>query len=286
MRQFFKVLPQYLVPHHLYTRLLGWTARCRLSWVKRWQINTFIRRYNVNMQDAVIEDPEDYPTFNSFFTRRLKPGLRPIVQGAGEIACPVDGTISQIGEIQQDSILQAKGFNYSLASLLGGNPDVAKPFQNGQFATIYLAPRDYHRIHMPLTGSLKETIYIPGSLFSVNQLTANIVPDLFARNERLVCLFETEAGPMALILVGAMIVGSIHTVWNDNPKAKVITTHSPSGIVLERGAEMGHFQVGSTVIVLFGHQKTSWVKNVECGTPVKMGQLLGKQLSEPASARL
>jgi phosphatidylserine decarboxylase len=275
MRKFFSVLPQYLVPQHLYTRFFGWLAGLHQPQLKNWMINTFIRRYKVNMQDAEREKPEEYATFNDFFTRRLKLGLRPIANQPGQIACPVDGTISQIGKIEHETLLQAKGFYYNLASLLGNDFQMTTLFENGNFATLYLSPKDYHRIHMPLAGSLRETLYIPGKLFSVNQKTAAAVPQLFSRNERLVCLFDTEIGPMAMILVGAMIVGGIHTIWNDNPKSKMITTQKFSGITFERGAEMGHFRLGSTVILLFGKDKIAWQQHMQANTTIQMGQLLG-----------
>jgi len=275
MRKFLSVWPQYVVPQHFYTRIMGKISKLRYARFKKWQINTFIRRYQVDMSAAIIENPDEYATFNEFFTRRIKPELRPIVQGAREVACPVDGSVSQIGKIDKDTLLQAKGFNFSLQSLLGGNEQTAKLFNNGNFSTIYLAPKDYHRIHMPLDGILKETIYIPGKLFSVNQKTAAAVPSLFARNERLVCIFETEIGPMAVILVGAIIVGSIHTCWDENPRSKTMTSNKQSGITLKRGDELGYFQVGSTVIVLFGENKIKWNNHLRCDSEVKMGQLLG-----------
>jgi phosphatidylserine decarboxylase len=278
MQKFLSVLPQYLVPQHWYTRFFGWLAKRRASCVKNWMINTFIRRYQVDMSAAILEKPEDYPTFNSFFTRYLKPELRPIVQGSNQIACPVDGTVSQLGKIEKNLLLQAKGFYFDLMGLLGGNSETAKPFENGNFATLYLSPKDYHRIHMPLSGNLQETIYIPGKLFSVNQQTAEAVPRLFAKNERLVCLFDTEIGPMAVILVGAMIVGSMHTVWNDNPRTNIISRQTPTSIQLKRGDELGYFQLGSTVIVLFGENKMTWAPDLNAGTSVKMGQLLGTKM--------
>jgi phosphatidylserine decarboxylase len=272
-KNFRKVLPQYLVPQHAFTRLLGWMCESRWSWLKSWMINTFIRRYNVDMKAAIIENPDDYPTFNEFFTRHLKPELRPIVSGPDQIACPVDGQISQIGKIDNDTIFQAKGFDYSLNTLLGGDITRAKPFLNGNFATIYLSPKDYHRIHMPISGTLRETIHIPGSLFSVNTLTTATVPNLFARNERLVCLFDTEAGPMAVILVGAMLVGSIHTAWDNPARTKTITKKTHSNIHLDKGAELGYFQLGSTVIMLFAENKIKWEPNQIAGTDVRMGEL-------------
>lgn len=276
MSKFLRVLPQYLVPQHLLTRIYGWLAEIRCPRIKNWMIRTFIRRYQVDMSLAELEAPDDYPTFNSFFTRKLKPTLRPLAQGPNEIVSPVDGVISQLGHINKDTLLQAKGFDYKLTQLVGGNLDTANLFLQGEFATIYLSPKHYHRIHMPVTGNLRETIYIPGTLFSVNQLTASCVPHLFSRNERLVCLFDTEIGPMAVILVGAMIVGNIQTVWGENPKTNTICSKKHSGITLNRGDELGLFKLGSTVIVLFGENKMKWESNLCANSEVMMGQLLGQ----------
>lgn len=275
MQDKFKIWRQYLVPQHAYTRLMGRLAECRWPWLKNWMINTFIRRYKVNMQEAVIENPADFPTFNQFFTRHLKPELRPIISGANQIACPVDGYTSQLGQIKRESLFQAKGHDYDLTSLLGGDKTLAEPFINGQFATLYLAPSNYHRIHMPISGSLRETIYVPGTLFSVNQLTAATVPNLFTRNERLVCLFDSEAGPMAIILVGAMIVGKIRTIWDTSPASKVLTRKTIRNVHLEKGEELGHFELGSTVIMLFGENKVSWKPDLHEEQAVKMGELFG-----------
>lgn len=272
-----KIVLQYLAPQ----RGLSWLSKvlceCRWRWWKNWQIQFLINHYGADIQAAKLERLEDYPTFNSFFTRALKPELRPIVEGNNQLACPADGSISQLGKIEQETLLQAKGFYFTLSALLGGNDAHANTFANGNFATLYLAPKDYHRVHMPLTGTLRETIYIPGKLFSVNQLTSENIPQLFSRNERLVCLFDTEIGAMAVILVGAMCVGNIQTVFsNETPHAKKIksTLYSP-GIKLEKGAELGHFKMGSTVIVLFEKNKMEWSEILKPAVAVKMGQLLG-----------
>lgn len=277
MRFNLNILFQHIAPQ----RGLAWLSKklceCRWLWWKNWQINFLMTRYGADLQAATLTHLEDYPTFNSFFTRKLKPELRPIVQGKNEIACPVDGTVSQIGKIQQGILLQAKGFDFTLMSLLGGSQTHATLFAEGSFATLYLAPKDYHRIHMPFAGILRETIYIPGKLFSVNQLTTQHIPQLFSRNERLVCLFDTEVGAMAVILVGAMLVGNIQTVWSeDAPHGKNIKSTLYSGsIKLDRGAELGYFKMGSTVIVLFEKDRTKWSTLLESSTTVKMGQLLG-----------
>ncbi len=273
----FKILMQYLVPQRALSWLSGVLCNCRWRWWKNWQINFLIKQYGADLQAAKLENIDDYPTFNSFFTRALKPELRPITQGNHQIACPVDGTISQIGKIEHDLLLQAKGFYFNLTALLGGSETHANTFLAGNYATIYLAPKDYHRVHMPLTGTLRETIYIPGKLFSVNQLTSQHIPQLFSRNERLVCLFDTTAGPMAIILVGAMLVSGIQIAWStENVYAKTIkSTRYPNPITIERGSELGHFKMGSTVIVLFSKGIAEWSSQLEPATAVKMGQLLG-----------
>lgn len=269
---------QYITPQHLLTQFFGWLAQIRTPWLKNWMIKRFIRKYNVDMTTALIEDPIAYTNFNQFFTRQLKSHLRPIAMGAHTIASPVDGTISQIGQIHRNSLLQAKDFYYDLASLLGGDSTLTDTFHDGSFATLYLAPRDYHRIHMPLAGRLTHIRYIPGKLFSVNRITSECIPHLYSRNERLVTVFETEAGPMAVILVGAMIVGSIQTTWMDHPVQHKTATALPvpQDIHLEKGAELGCFKLGSTVILLFGKEKMTWSKDCSSQSALLMGQNLGK----------
>jgi phosphatidylserine decarboxylase len=275
------VLPQYIAPQRALTRFAGWCGECRWPWLKNILIRYFIRRYQVDVNAATSADLADYPCFNSFFTRTLKPELRPIVQGANAIASPADGVISQIGDIRDDKLYQAKGFRFSLADLLGGSEAQARAFRDGSFATIYLSPKDYHRVHMPFTGRLRETVYIPGKLFSVNQKTAQAVSGLFARNERLVCFFETEHGPMAVILVGAMLVGGIQTRWGDPSPSKRLAriAYTSPALSFERGAEIGHFRMGSTVIVLFPSKKMQWAEGLQANSTVQMGQLLGDYLS-------
>lgn len=277
MKNKLKILLQYLAPQRFLSWLSGALCECQWRWWKNWQINFLIKRYGADLKSAKLERLEDYPTFNSFFTRLLKPELRPIVQGPNQLACPVDGCVSQIGEIQNDLLFQAKGFYFNLTTLLGGSELLARKFFGGQFATLYLAPKDYHRVHMPIRGTLRETIYIPGKLFSVNQLTTQSIPRLFSRNERLVCLFDTAAGPMAVILVGAMLVGSIQTSWSTGSivSSTVKSTLYPEPIELERGAELGYFKMGSTVIVLFSKDKAQWSEKLKANSRVLMGQLLG-----------
>lgn len=251
------VLPQYLLPKQALTELAGRQASraagAKTTAVIRW----FIRRYGVNMAEALDPDPAAYPTFNAFFTRPLKPGARPLAKAA--LICPVDGAISQFGPIEGDQIFQAKGHRYSTAALVGGDEALAGAFRDGLFATLYLSPRDYHRIHMPCDGRLLRMIHVPGELFSVNPTTARGVPGLFARNERVVCVFEGEDGPFVLVLVGATIVGSMATVWHGvvNPtrggglRDWHYDTPQQAPVVLRQGEEMGRFLLGSTVVMLF-----------------------------------
>ena len=276
------ILAQYLVPQHLLSRLAGSIAECEWPWLKNAFINWFIKRYNVDMAEAKDPEPYNYKNFNAFFTRALKSDARPIVKGYDNIALPADGCISQIGPIKHDSIFQAKGQHYSLLKLLGGDRVLAKQFENGSFATIYLSPKDYHRVHMPLDGQLLSMTYVPGDLFSVNETTAENVPDLFARNERAICLFQTQAGPMAVILVGAMIVAGIETVWAGQVapiKRQVITTkyqQQQQPIAIRKGDEMGRFKLGSTAIILFGEDAVNWHAELQANSPTRMGELLGQ----------
>ncbi|HKM14750.1 MAG TPA: archaetidylserine decarboxylase [Marinospirillum sp.] len=272
-------LLQYVIPQHLLSRLTGRLAECRIAWVKNQLIKLFIKHFNVDMSEALQEEPTAYANFNDFFTRELKPDAREILADPTQLVSPADGAISELGLLQHGQLLQAKGINYSLTRLLGGNLEKAQPFMGGSFATIYLSPSDYHRVHMPLQGRLLETIYVPGKLFSVNQATADNVPDLFARNERLVCFFETPAGPMALILVGAMIVAGIETVWDGQvaPPARQVTLkdfNDPQPVVLEKGQEMGRFKLGSTAILVFGPDAVVWNDYLQNGTKVKLGEAL------------
>lgn len=249
-----KVLPQYLLPKQLLTTLAGRFASEARGSTTTSVIRWFVKKYQVNMAEALNPDISSYATFNDFFTRALKPNARPIA--AAEIICPVDGAISQYGAINFDQIFQAKGHNYSTTALVGGDKTLAAQFQNGSFATLYLSPKDYHRIHMPCDGRLTRMIYVPGDLFSVNPTTARGVPGLFARNERLVCVFDTDKGPFILVLVGATIVGSMATVWHGqiNPprSADIREWHyAEQNISLKQGDEMGRFMLGSTVVMLF-----------------------------------
>lgn len=275
---------QYVLPHHTLSRLLGRLAECQAPWFKNRLIAWFIKRYQVNMSEALREEPTAYQHFNDFFTRALKADARPLDQSAHAVLSPADGAISQLGAIEHGRIFQAKGHSFSLLELLGGDAQHAAPFMGGSFATVYLSPKDYHRVHMPLTGTLREMIYIPGRLFSVNQTTAENVPELFARNERVACIFDTERGPMAIVLVGAMIVASIETVWAGmiTPPLRQLrrfdyTDSSRQAITLEKGAEMGRFKLGSTAILLFADNHVSWEQALSEGSPVQMGQRIATE---------
>lgn len=278
------VLVQYVLPQLLLSRLAGKLADARPpAALKNAVIKWFIGRYGVDMSEAADENLDAYPSFNDFFTRELKPGLRPLADGTKTIISPVDGTISQLGQIDGQRIFQAKGQSFNLTELLGGDEARARPFVEGQFATIYLAPKDYHRIHMPLAGQLREMVYVPGRLFSVNPVTAAAVPGLFARNERVVATFDTDAGPMAMILVGAMIVGSVETRWAGvvaptNGRREVSTSdyrHLAAGIRYERGEEMGRFRLGSTVILVFPKGASRWQEALATQSKVRLGENLG-----------
>ena len=248
------VLPQYLLPKQALTALAGRFASARAGALTTRAIELFIQRYGVNMAEAANPDPASYPSFNEFFSRALKPGARPLA--SARLICPVDGAISQFGKIEHDQIFQAKGHQYSATALVGGDAALAAHFQNGDFATLYLSPRDYHRIHMPCDGRLTRMIYVPGALFSVNPTTARGVPGLFARNERVVCVFEGAQGPFVLTLVGATIVGSMATVWHglvNPPRSKTVREwrYDEQSLHFKQGDEMGRFLLGSTVVMLF-----------------------------------
>lgn len=280
------ILVQHLLPQHLLSRCAGKLADCKLTAIKNPFIRWFVSRYQVDMSQAEETEPTAYPSFNAFFTRALKQDARPLPFDDTLIVSPADGTISQLGAVEEGRLLQAKGRDFCVKTLLGGDLALAEEFQGGNFATIYLSPRDYHRVHMPMAGILREMIYVPGKLFSVNQLTSQRVNNLFTRNERAVCIFDTDAGPMALVLVGAMIVAGIETVWSGQvapaPHGLMhndYTQHSPP-VQIARGAEMGRFKLGSTVIAVFGPGMSSLKKHLSAGDTVKMGHPLGTLLSD------
>ena len=276
----FAVLPQYLIPKQALTAFAGYVAGRKRGWVTTEIIRRFVAKYQVNMDEALNSDIASYLTFNDFFTRALKPGARPLADA--ELICPVDGSISQFGAIEHDQIFQAKGHRYSTTALVGGDAALAAQYQNGSFATLYLSPKDYHRIHMPCDGRLSRMIHVPGELFSVNPITARGVPGLFARNERVVCAFESSRGPFVLILVGATIVGSMATVWhgvvNSRRRTAVREWHYPEAskpdVVLKRGEEMGRFLLGSTVVMLFPKGPLRFNPDWAPGRSIRLGEVM------------
>jgi phosphatidylserine decarboxylase len=270
---------QYLLPQHLLSRLVGWIAESRIGVVRALLIRGFLRHYPVDLAEAARPDPGAYASFNDFFTRRLKPGARPLDADPRAALCPADGVLSQSGPIAGDALLQAKGIDYSVASLLGGDAALAAEFAGGAFATIYLAPHNYHRVHTPLAGTLRLARFAPGDLFSVNAATAASVPGLFTRNERVVCVFDTAAGPMAVVLVGALFVGSMSLAWADRirpgggRRVRELPVREPI-VALDRGAELGWFNMGSTVVLLFGPRGPALVEGLEPGRMLRVGERL------------
>ena len=275
MRDRWAVLPQYLLPKQALTVLAGQVARARMGvWTTR-LIKWFVRRYRVDMSEAMDPDVASYPSFNEFFTRSLRADARPL--GQATLLCPVDGAISQFGRIETGRIFQAKGHDYTATTLVGGDAELAARFDDGSFATLYLSPRDYHRIHMPCDGRLRRMVYVPGDLFSVNPTTARGVPGLFARNERVVCFFEGPVGPFVMVLVGATIVGSMATVWHGVVNAKrsgrlQSWDYGQDAPELRQGQEMGRFLLGSTVVMLFAHSALDFNPRWVPGGAVRMGQ--------------
>ncbi|MDI5890821.1 archaetidylserine decarboxylase [Halomonas rhizosphaerae] len=272
-------LIQYPLPHHLLSRLVGGLADCRLPWLKNALIKAFIRQFRVDMDEAAEPDPTAYATFNDFFTRTLEEDARPVGEG---LVSPADGTLSQFGAVEAGQLLQAKGHRFSMMELLGGDGEAARRYLGGSFATVYLSPSDYHRVHMPASGTLTEMVYVPGRLFSVNAATTEQVPNLFARNERLVCHFDTEQGPMAVVLVGAMIVAAIETVWAGQitplPRGDVQRLRFDTPVRLAKGEELGRFKLGSTVVMAFS-EPVSFANTISPGAKVRMGQSLGASSS-------
>jgi phosphatidylserine decarboxylase len=274
------VLPQYLLPKQALTALAGKLASTQGGALTTRTIAWFVRRYGVDMDEAANPDITSYPSFNEFFTRALKPGVRPLANV--DLICPVDGAISQFGRIEHDQIFQAKGHNYSIAALVGGHGELAIQFEHGSFATLYLSPRDYHRIHMPCDGRLRRMIHVPGALFSVNPTTARGVPGLFARNERVVCVFESPlVGPFVLTLVGATIVGSMATVWHGAvrlPRVRRVRDwqYAAGAVALKKGDEMGRFMLGSTVVLLFPKGDLRFDPAWRPGGPVRFGAAMAE----------
>jgi phosphatidylserine decarboxylase len=271
------VLPQYLVPKQALTAFAGWVAGKKRGWVTTEIIRRFVAKYQVNMDEALDSDIASYASFNDFFTRALKPGARPIADA--DLVCPVDGAISQFGAIDKAQIYQAKGHSYSATVLVGGDAALGARFEGGSFACLYLSPKDYHRIHMPCAGRLTQMVYVPGDLFSVNPTTARGVPGLFARNERVVCVFESARGPFVLVLVGATIVGSMATVWHglvNPPRLPQVKTWNYAGqqVELKQGDEMGRFLLGSTVVMLFPKTPLSFNPAWEPGRAIRLGEAM------------
>jgi phosphatidylserine decarboxylase len=274
-----KIFLQYVLPKHLVSVLAGKLADVKTPWVKNNFIKRFAKAYNIDMSNAIQPELTEYACFNDFFTRAIDLNSRPINTDQRSFCSPVDGAMSQFGKIAQGEIVQAKNHSYSALELLGGDQRHAELFEQGEFCTIYLAPKDYHRIHMPCDGKLTEMLHVPGQLFSVNPLTAQNVPKLFARNERVVCLFDTEFGKMAMVLVGATIVGSIETVWEGNitpPTRKQIKRwqYQEGEVSLAKGEEMGRFKLGSTVVLLMENKDWQWDESIELEKSLVLGQKL------------
>lgn len=274
-----KVRLQYWLPQHALTRLVGKLASAKAGSLTTAIIRWFIKQYNVNMSEALHSDPKHFATFNEFFVRELKSDRRPVVDDEATLVHPADACVSQFGPITDGQLIQAKGHHYSAQALLGGDAKLAEEFRDGEFATLYLSPRDYHRVHMPCDGTLRQMIYVPGDLFSVNPLTAENVPNLFARNERVVCIFDTKFGPLAQVLVGATIVGSIEMVWAGTmtpPRGNTVyrwdyPAEGVNAIRLKKGQEMGRFKLGSTVINLFAKQQIRFDSSMQLNTPTLLG---------------
>jgi phosphatidylserine decarboxylase len=281
LSHYLKIWPHYVIPQFGLSRLAGWLASSQCKPWKNGLIKWFIHQYQVDMSTAEISDYRKFSSFNDFFIRKLRPDARPIVQQKHAIVCPVDGIISQFGHIENSTLVQAKGKSYTLSSLLAAKQNLVQQFEDGYYATLYLAPHNYHRIHMPLDGICEKMIYVPGKLFSVNQSSALVVDKLFARNERVICLFKTNYGPMAVILIGAMVVASINTKWHGDvtpPRLKQIYEWSydkDNIISLKAGEELGYFKLGSSVILLFPKDSLAWEQSLRANDEIQFGQYLG-----------
>lgn len=274
---------QYLLPQHALSRVIHHLTRSRIGWLRRTLTRLFMAGFRPDMSDAVQPDPHQYDSFNAFFTRALRPGARPMPDSADDIACPVDGTVSMAGAIEDGRLLQAKGRSFTLSALLADRQPWIDAFRDGRFATIYLAPYNYHRVHMPLDGVLREGWYVPGQLFSVNAVTAQRVAGLFARNERVICGFDGAHGPFAMVLVGALFVGSMNTVWHGQvtpARRRAVSTLTPcSGAPAAhaaRGAELGRFNMGSTIILLLPPRSGEWSATLQPGRVVRLGETIGR----------
>lgn len=281
LKEAITTIPQYILPHHFLSKVMSKFTHSEIKAWKNLMIKQIIKFYGVNMSEAKEQNIDNFSSFNHFFTRELKSDVRPVTTIKNAIACPADGTVSQAGLIEQGGIFQAKGMSFSATNLLGADKNRANPFEQGSFTTIYLSPKDYHRLHMPVKGTLTEMIHIPGRLFSVNNATTNSVPGLFAKNERVACFFDTELGPMVLVLVGAIFVSSIETKWHGvvtPPTRDSVRSwkYQNNEIVIAKGEEIGRFNMGSTIIVLFGKDKIKWNDNFKPGNKVKLGEMIGK----------
>ena len=274
------ILLQHILPKHSLSALMHKLARCKTPWVKQFIINTVIKQFGVNISEAAQPDPEAYESFNAFFTRQLREDARPLEHDDTTIASPVDGTISQMGSIENGELFQAKGKSFNLSALLG-NDSLSSEFEDGQFTTVYLSPKDYHRIHFPVDGTLKKMVHVPGELFSVNQTTVEAIDELFARNERVIAFFDTPAGPMAMVMVGAIFVSSIETVWYGEvtpPRHNQIRQwqYSDNKQQYKKNDEMARFNMGSTIVMLYGKDKVTWAENLAAGDAVQYGQVIAK----------
>tara|TARA_B100000767_G_scaffold258668_1_gene267624 strand:+ start:101 stop:961 length:861 start_codon:yes stop_codon:yes gene_type:complete len=280
------IIFQYLVPQHFLSQLAGKLAASKNVKLKNSLISYFLKNYDINMTEAEVQNAFEFETFNHFFTRKLKNDVRPISSENDIIISPADGVVSQVGLIKNGEIFQAKGRSFNLYDFLGRNKNISDLFLNGSFSTIYLSPKDYHRIHMPFPGTLVSMDYIPGNLFSVNPVTVESVDNLFARNERLSCIFETKNGPMAVVLVGAMIVSGIRVIWEKTPFIKNNNVQhfkyplkGDGSVHLKKGDELGRFLLGSTVVICFPNKKVNWNKNIMLETSLKMGQSIAQTSS-------
>lgn len=274
LKQQLFIQAQKVVPQHRLSRVVGKIAASENPVVKTAVISAFKAKYGIDMSIAEQTNALKFKSFNDFFTRGLRTGVRAVDADEGSIVSPADGAISQLGKIENGDVFQAKGQKFTVENLIA-DPQLAQPFKNGEFATVYLSPRDYHRVHMPFAGTLTETLYVPGELFSVNQTTAENIPGLFARNERMVCLFDTELGRMAVVLVGAMIVAGIETVATGKVKPSGRIELNQHNLFLEKGAELGRFYLGSTAVILFEENKMQWDEKLKANSTVLMGEALG-----------
>lgn len=269
-----------ILPQHLLSGIMYRIARIQWPPIKNLLITMVVKLYGIDLNEAHSSDLDSYPSFNAFFTRALKPGARPITSRNSGISCPADGRVNHAGDIEQGQLIQAKGHAYGLINLLAGDQDLTREFLGGSYATIYLSPRDYHRVHMPVTGRLREMRFVPGKLFSVSEATTQLVPELFARNERLICIFDTAAGAMAVILVGAIFVGSMETVWEGevrgpNNGPSIWRYQDQQAITINQGEELGRFNMGSTVVLLLPRKQARWENNLRPGMAVRMGENIG-----------